>query len=310
MREKPIKLIFNPLAGYSKRTFILRRILDYILLRKHSTSEVLDQIKKEFKSAGIPVDSLIIQKGISIEDSVRACSKDTHRAIVVAGGDGTINSIINMISKTTIPLGIIPTGTVNILARELGVPFSVQSACRRIIRGETLNIDMGKVNGRYFACMSGVGFDAKVIKHTSFKMKTLIGIIGFGITAAKQLCRLKSRKIRFRINEDNEIKESYFLLVSNVKYYAGNYVLSHDVSVNDGQLDAISLTKPNINHLLGFMWHIINGTLKESDYVEFMKVSSLHLAADEYHHIHVDAEYMGKESASFGIEPNALRVFA
>ena len=107
--------------------------------------------------------------------------------MIIAGGDGTINAVVNQLQDFQLPIGIVPIGSVNILALEFNIPFDVRLACQRIIQATAVSFDLAAVNGRYFTCMCGIGIDAQVIKHTPSSLKKKIGLLSFAIVLIRQL---------------------------------------------------------------------------------------------------------------------------
>tara|TARA_B100001989_G_C24522247_1_gene456518 strand:+ start:502 stop:1419 length:918 start_codon:yes stop_codon:yes gene_type:complete len=304
MNKKHIKLIFNPTAGYGRNT-----LSRFFQPSKTSYTHVLKYILAEFKAHDITVDTIIIRKNIDTAKVVQACCKKTYSAVVVAGGDGTVNRAINGLVHNAIPLGIIPIGSVNILALELGIPNNIQRACERIINGQLKTVDLGKVNDHYFACMTGIGFDAKVIKHTPLVLKKLCGLLSFFFVSVKLLVRYKFRPIHFKIDQEIYTRTAYFLIVNNSKYYAGNFIISNKATLSDGKLDIIIMKRRNVFRLLQFCWYLTQNKLNKCSWIDIVQAKSLNFIENQYHHIHVDAEYIGKQNAKIHVVPQAVQVF-
>ncbi|MFH1848097.1 MAG: diacylglycerol kinase family protein, partial [Candidatus Omnitrophota bacterium] len=125
-----------------------------------------DDVKGALKDAGIDFEFFTTNEpGESIRVARQACGK-VDGPIVACGGDGTINEVVNGIMDSGRPLGIIPNGTSNLLAGELGVKQDLKSACAVLAEGNVRRMDVGKAGSRYFLMMAGVGFDADSIKET------------------------------------------------------------------------------------------------------------------------------------------------
>ena len=268
---------------------------------------VLTFIENEFKSQGITVDTVIIDDHIDAVDVAAESCKKTYDAIIVAGGDGTINRAVNGLINHDIPLGIIPIGSVNILALELGIPNNIQQACKRIIHGQLKTVDLGKVNEHYFACMSGVGFDAKVIKHTPLMLKKTYGLLSFFFVSVRLLLNYKFRPIHFMLNQENTVHTGYFLIINNSKYYGGKFIISK-ATLSDGKLDVIVMKRRNIFRFLQFCWYLSQNKLDQCSWVDIIQTESLTFIENQYHHIHVDAEYIGKHRAHINVVPQAVTV--
>ncbi|MDC0036704.1 diacylglycerol kinase family lipid kinase [bacterium] len=310
MTHRRFKLIYNPSAGIGReRTPFLSQIKRYQTLKKRSKSySILSIIQDVFAAHNIDVDTHIIEKNDDAGDIAAACSANDYDAIVVAGGDGTINRVIQGLVNSEIPLGIIPVGSINILAMELGIPFDVAEACKYIIKGKSRFMDLGQMNGRYFACMVGVGLDAKIIKHTTADLKKYLGLLSFAVVACKKLLFHSFRPIHCLIDHQKEVHRGYAMIISNSKYYAGNYVLSEKAVIEDGKLDIILLKDRGKRNFIRFVWHLAMGTLEFFDGIEQLQATHIEVCDESTHHIHVDAEYIGKHRAVISVLPQALTV--
>ena len=97
------------------------------------------------------------------------------RIVVAAGGDGTVNEVVNGIAGTGVTLGVLPVGTMNVFATELGLPTRLRDAWKVILAGHVREIDLGRANRQYFVQLAGVGLDAQVVKETSWDLKRDLG---------------------------------------------------------------------------------------------------------------------------------------
>jgi hypothetical protein len=171
--KRPYKLIFNPRAGYGRHPWpFFSQISRYQdMKRKKGDFKDLKRIMAYFESKALLLDVTIITREDNASDIVSVCHADDYEAVLVAGGDGTINTVVNGLVGTGLPLGIIPTGSVNVMARELNIPMDIEKACERIVSGHVEPLDLGVANDRYFVSFLGVGFDAAVVRRTSGSLK-------------------------------------------------------------------------------------------------------------------------------------------
>ena len=304
MKLKHITLVFNPTAGYGRKKMLFKSKKSH----KNHYEITLNKIKTIFESHKINVSVIIIDKTINITQLVANLSLDKTDLVIAAGGDGTINSVINGLMISNIPLGIIPIGSVNILALDLGISSDIQQACLQIINGQMKKIDIGKVNETYFSSMAGIGFDAKVIKHTPIKLKKKHGLLSFAFIAFKLITTYKFRPIHLFFDDNNNIKTAYFVIINNAKYYGGKFIVSPLSSLTDGKLDITLLKKGSILSLLSFAKHLIYGTLDQCSQTEFIQATKLSLKENEKHHTHVDAEYIGKKHITISIKAMGLSI--
>lgn len=170
-----------------------------------------------------------------------------HPIVVAAGGDGTVNEVLNGIAKfqetqgpQTEPtaLGILPIGTMNVMAHEMRLPTDNLEACWKLIcLKKPQEIDLWKANGQYFCQLAGVGFDAQVVQKTSWKMKKMFGPISYVFTAAK-LLREKSPNLSIHI-EGKPTLHGSVVLVGNGKHYGGPVPVFREADNTDGLLDVL-----------------------------------------------------------------------
>src|SRR5205823_11892563 len=138
--------------------------------------------------------------------------KEGFEKIVAAGGDGTINEVVNGLAGSNAALGLLPIGTMNVFATELGLPAHDLKLCWNIIQGEnTRLVDLPSANGKYFVQLAGVGLDAQVVKETSLTLKRNFGPLSYLISAAQIAARQPPRL--FLESENSSIKEGSFVLV-------------------------------------------------------------------------------------------------
>ena len=151
--------------------------------------------------------------------------KQQVNIIIGVGGDGTINEIINGMSKTTIPLGIIPSGTANVLSLETCGPSSLKKLSRSIIDKKQNTLYLLKANTTFFSSFCGVGIDAQIIKTADTYLKPILGALSYVIAAFWVLLIKKQKSFHIRLDEKKEISTKWAVFL-NTKYYAGPYLLS------------------------------------------------------------------------------------
>ena len=180
--------------------------------------------------------------------------------VVAVGGDGTANEVVNGLVGTPAALGIIPAGTVNVMAQELGLPRSVILACRVLAQRKTTLVDLGQVNDRFFLLMAGAGIDALTVKHIRPHAKRYLRELAFVAAGFGKLVAKPPTPFLVRV-EQQEYQATFFV-ASNARRYAGNLTLTPCADPFDGLLDML----------------IFTGTTRASLAVFWMKApSKLHL---------------------------------
>jgi diacylglycerol kinase (ATP) len=232
------------------------------------------------------------------------------RLVVAAGGDGTVNEVLNGLSLEA-TLGVLPLGTANVLARELGLPLDPVAACRRILKGERSRVDIGVATNdegaeRRFACMAGIGFDAKVIGAVTPRLKRYLRRLAFQLTAFRVL--FGNRFPTLEILLGDEIHTARFAIIANGQYYGGDYRVSGPGLLTSGEFETILVER-------------VSDLLRPDVFAGIMTRRPLNRAmtsftSTEVHArapgaevpVQLDGELWGGLPMSFRIEPGALNV--
>jgi len=267
----------------------------------------LERFAKILRSGGLAVEVLNTEHP---DHATELASLAGDRLVVAAGGDGTVNEVLNGLSLGA-TLGVLPLGTANVLAREFGLPLDPAEACRRILRGERSRVDFGvATNGegaeRRFACMAGIGFDAKVIGAVTPRLKRYLRRLAFQITAFKVL--FGNRFPTLEISHAGEVHAARFAIVANGHYYGGDYRVSGPGLLTSGLLETIlvervsDLLRPDI--FAGIMARRpLNRTMRSFTSTE------VHARAPGAEvPVQLDGELWGGLPMSFRIEAGALNV--
>ena len=167
------------------------------------------------------------------------------RLVVAAGGDGTVNEVVNGLSKDA-TLGILPLGTANVLARELGLPLEPRGACERILTGSAFRMDVGVATDgrgteRRFACMAGIGFDADVVREVTPRLKRYLRSLAFPLVALKVY--LRGDRPDLQVVDGDTTYVAQFAVVANGRYYGGEFEMAEGVSLGSGELEVVLIEK-------------------------------------------------------------------
>lgn len=160
---------------------------------------------------------------------VAEASPESVDAIAIAGGDGTINDAINGIHPGTPPVGLIPLGTANVLAHEIGLPSDPASIAATLIRGDSRAVVPGQVNGRRFMMMASIGFDAHVVSGVRGEVKRRIGKVVYALSAMRQLVRYPCPHLTATV--DGEPVTAATLVVSRGRLYGGRFIMAPDADL-------------------------------------------------------------------------------
>ncbi len=169
--------------------------------------------------------------------------------IVVAGGDGTLNEVINGLAPSPIPLAFVPLGTTNVFALEAGIPFDVAGACRVALEGTATPVCLGAAGETRFLLMAGLGFDAEVVHKVDLKLKRAIGKGAYLLSALKVLADHPPAPLEVK-REDGKVLQGYGVIIGNGRFYGGRFSLTPNASLTEKTLDVCLLSRPGRWHLL------------------------------------------------------------
>jgi len=234
-----------------------------------------------------------------------------YERIICFGGDGTINRIVRAIQGTNIPLGIIPTGTANLLSHELGLPVDPQVALEIALTGKVVDVDLGMINGLPFVDMAGFGFDGRVVSRVDLGIKDLLGPLAYVAAGIKEIATYK--KSRFTIDgEDWHIDvDAWLLVVCNLPGYGYNNVqIIPDAKFDDGYLNFCLFTEDTAIDRLSQIGSVMIKKPEDNENIHLFKARKVKVATDPPVDIQVDGDYFGNGCAEIEVIPGGLKVIA
>jgi diacylglycerol kinase (ATP) len=227
--------------------------------------------------------------------------------IVAAGGDGTIHEVVNGIAGSEAALGLMPMGTMNVFANELGLPSNDLGRCWEIIRqGKTRMVDLPTANKRNFVQLAGVGLDAQVVKETSLALKRNFGPLSYLISAAQIAAR---RPLRLLIeSEGARTEEGSFVLVGNGRLYGGPFPFFKRAAIDDGLLDVLVFKQLGYLELIKYLQNVIFTSEITTREVEYFQTARLRVSSEDEVPVELDGELAGICPVEFKVQPRQLKV--
>jgi diacylglycerol kinase (ATP) len=201
------------------------------------SSRDLGAVLKFFRRRGHLVDLRLTERKGHAEELAREGARGDYEAIIVGGGDGTINEALNGMAGSDKKLAVIPWGTGNVFATEMRFPRGVGGICRLILQGEAELLDVGLCGGRRFLLMVGAGFDAYSLKLLEGQgLKRRFGVIAYALAGMRALARYRYPAIRVEL-ADGRTDSGSFVIVSNTSRYGDFFSFTPSASPLDGLLD-------------------------------------------------------------------------
>ena len=225
--------------------------------------------------------------------------------IIAVGGDGTINEVASALVGTNIPLGIIPFGSGNGLARHLRIPLKISKALELALSGQVNTIDVGILNGKYFFCTAGIGFDATVA--SVFSKGNGRGLINYIKATLSTI--FSYHPIEIALNDGP--KETVFsLTIANANQFGNNAFISPLSNIQDGMLEVVKIHKIGLFRAFFIAIRLFKGNIHESKYVEVITTKEININYQLGAPLHIDGEAILTEKAILTIQiiPKTLSV--
>lgn len=230
--------------------------------------------------------------------------------VVVCGGDGTVSSSAMAVMESALPLGIIPMGTANDLARTLAIPMDLVKAADVIVDGHHRQVDVGTVNGHSFFNVASIGLSTELANGLDPALKRRFGRLGYALAATKVLG--SARPFQATITEKGETTRvsTYQIAVGNGRHYGGGNVVEHTASIDDGRLDLYSLEMDRLWKLALMLRSFRSGRHGAWAEVRTARCIEFDVETTEPLPVNADGEIVTSTPAHFKVHPKAVSVFA
>lgn len=230
--------------------------------------------------------------------------------VIVGGGDGTLNGIVDSLVEKQLPLGLLPLGTANDLARTLAIPLSIPEACRVIAEGYIKPIDLGWVNGSYFFNVASLGLSVNITQNLSQGAKRRWGVLAYGLTALQVLSQTRPFSAEIRANGETLSVKTIQIAIGNGRYYGGGLAVATDATIDDQRLDLYSLELQHWWQIFSALRMLRSGEHGVLSWVRTLEAQEIKISTRKRHTINTDGELTASTPATFRVVPRALGVFA
>ncbi|MGD3155921.1 diacylglycerol kinase [Staphylococcus warneri] len=281
--RKRARIIYNPTSGKE----LFKRMLPDVLIK--------------LEKAGYETSAYATEReGDATLEAERAL-KQQYDILIVAGGDGTLNEVVNGIAEqpNRPKLGVIPMGTVNDFGRALHLPNDIMGALHVIIEGHSTKVDIGKMNNRYFINLAAGGQLTQVSYETPSKLKSIVGSFAYYIKGFEMLPQMKAVDLRIEYDDKVFQGEALLFLLGLTNSMAGFEKLVPDAKLDDGYYTLIIVEKANLAELGHIMTLASRGEHTKHPKVIYEKAKSINISSYTEMQLNVDGEYGGKLPANF-----------
>jgi len=293
MTEEKKKIIFivNPKAGISpKSKFVIELLTGNIIPSSKFISEV---VFTEYAGHG----KILAKNAVAGKADI----------IVAVGGDGTVNEIACSLVDTNIPMGILPSGSGNGLARCLGISMTNALALRTIIKGKTKLMDVAMVNNLLFTSIAGIGFDAHVAQ--KFADSGIRGLFSYMRIILTEFRSYKPLNYSLSIDGQTIEKEALMITFANSNQFGFHTRIAPDAKVDDGFLDICIVRKMPASKLFNIGYRTLTGTLGKTGYAEYYRGNNIMINNSCENVMNIDGEPKNVSgNVQITVKPLALRV--
>jgi YegS/Rv2252/BmrU family lipid kinase len=292
-------IIFNPQAGRGRS----RR------------AKELAEAQRILRDAGIETD--LRPTGAAGQASAIAAQAigEGRQMIIVCGGDGTLHEVVNGMAGSKVPVALLPAGTANVLAKELGIPWDIPKAAALIAKGTPVRVALGAMKPlqnpgdvRYFIVVAGVGLDAAMVHAVDPHLKHRTGTGAYWMEAFHQL--FKSRFPKFRITSGKDIHDATLVVIGRAKHYGGPFKITTEANFFDDEFELAIYTTQSKLIYLGYLPATWLGLHRRLRGIHFLKTKSfrVELIGPEQVYTHLDGEPAMRPPVEFAIVPDSLTI--
>ena len=281
-----VKFIYNPYSG------------ENVILSK------LDKVINLHQEAGYTIVPYRITPGEDVGMALKDIKDGNYKHILIAGGDGTVDSVVNAMAKSgiSLPIGILPVGTANDFSKFLGMPSDVEEACKQILSSEVKSVDLGSINDKYFVNVASTGLFTDVSQKTDVNLKNTIGKLAYYLKGLEELPNFRKLHVNILSKEVEFDGEMYLLLVFNGAT-AGNFNLATRADACDGLLDIIMFKAVQIYELLPLFIKVLKGEHLDSNKVLYFKTDYLKVECHE----DIVTDIDGEKGPDFPLEIKCIK---
>lgn len=285
------------------------KILLFINPRARNGTSLRDEVIHALKDQGC----IILNENTHTEDDdpnkIILKYRTEANAVIIGGGDGSVNFSLPALSETKIPLLVIPLGTANNLARHFNLPLEVEKNLNLLRNGKVIDVDLGEVNKILFVNVAGLGLSTEVNLSVSKKLKKHLGVFAFILTAVQ--LATKMNPFRATITTDKKIAvptKSWQISVCNGKHYGSGMTIKHDATLDDGKLHILSTEVKKWWNGFFLIKSFMTGHYKKDQEITLLSARELKIETRRRFNIDVDGDIKTCTPAHFRVIPKALKL--
>jgi len=296
-------LIHNPNAGNGGKG--RRRMLD-----EARRILSLGGIEADLQETRAPGDATVMAQRATVEG---------RQLVIACGGDGTLNEVVNGLAAQQnghrVPMALLPGGTANVLAKEIGLPWDIPAAAEKLVRGEVKEIALGLATplkepskARYFLSVAGAGPDGMIVYSIDLDLKARVGILAYWWQGAREVFRYKFP--HFRVVTGEKTLDATLVVVGRTKHYGGPFRITTEADLYADQFEMMGLTTQSGFRYLSYLPTLWLGKLRGTEGVHYWKANSIVCEPLDSNPVYaqIDGEPLARLPVEFKIVPRALKL--
>jgi YegS/Rv2252/BmrU family lipid kinase len=290
MTRPHIFFIINPTANHGK------------------VLQVWSAASRYMREHGYPFDYAFSSDADHVEILAKAASSQPGTIVAGVGGDGTLSRIAGALIGTEAVLGIVPGGTGNDFSRTWNIPRETLGACRVLMQGKPVTLDVGTYNGNYFLNAMGAGLDAEVAACANRSLKGALGSLGYMFALIRQLLTYQPRQVKIVLDTEELVRKVWLVTVANACYYGGGMKVAPDADPRDGLADVIivgSLSRLNFLRLFPLVYR---GRHVTHPAVQVFRSKTVCIESLPPLLVHADGDIVGSTPFCASIKKHAIRL--
>jgi YegS/Rv2252/BmrU family lipid kinase len=236
-----------------------------------------------------------------------------HRAeadlVIIGGGDGTLNAAADGLIRTHLPLGILPLGTANDLARTLEIPADLAAAARVIAERRLHRIDLGRVNGKHFFNVASLGLSVRLAEELGVDVKRRWGVLGYPLTLWRTLEAHRAFRVEIRCDQTVVRLRAMQISIGNGRHYGGGMTVAADAAIDDGALDLVSVAPQGLSGLIANLPRLRWGWHGDGGPVRHWRCREIEVRTSSPMPVNTDGEVTTRTPARIDVVPGAIAVF-
>ena len=289
-----------------------------VLLNPLARGEKAAAFQKRLESLQTELDFRETTSPDSARLLAKAAVEQGCDTVAAAGGDGTFNEVLNGVGLVPkaferVRLGLLPLGTANVFAKELGLPLELEAALEVLRRGKERLVDLamaffeeeGQSVCRYFGQLGGAGLDARAIDLVNWKWKKHLGTLAY---VAAGLKALAETPVKLTVSNGAETASGELALIGNGRYYGGKFEVFPGAGLEDGLLRAAVFERVRWADLARRGWGLLTRTMLRQEGIRILQGSTLELKSDQETPFHLEGDLAGRLPCVFKVSPRSLRM--